>query len=200
MDLIFSIVQIIGILLTLLISAFNYVSNKKIEKTKIKETREIEDNKINANVKSKARIAWMQEVRNNTSFFLTAYSNYRICNREMQNTSTNDPDYSKKVKDKEISLNEFKNASSLLSLYFADKAKKSSNVIDVKKFDLKDESNIFYKKVYDDETNAGKHQYINILLEDVVKDAKSKEELVESIKEIISIYLKVEWDKVKNGE
>ena len=101
MDLIFSIVQIIGILLTLLISAFNYVSNKKIEKTKIKETREIEDNKINANVKSKARIAWMQEVRNNTSFFLTAYSNYRICNREMQNTSTNDPDYSKKVKDKE---------------------------------------------------------------------------------------------------
>lgn len=179
-------IQFITLIMTIILLIVNIIYTHK----NLKQTKELENKKIAADIKAKSRIKWLQEVRSHTSNMISKHTKYLKAFKLCQN---HDSDENERLKSE--SYMDFVESIDFLRLYFVhtDKPKK----IDIK--DLNDENSELYISIFKD-TNEDKHAYIGPLLNELKKQAEQKSKYIEIIIQSIGKYLKIEWDKAKNAE
>lgn len=150
------------------------------------------DRKNEVDVKIKSRIAWIQEVRHKTADVLAAYYEYKLFHNKLSNNSSHDL----KLDELKAKL-KFLKSVELLSLYFADDSKVPNNL------NLQDKNSEGYQLLLTPKkgrhTNKGKHPYIIKLLDSLKDNTLTKDDDIQKLKQIISQYLKIEWDRAKNS-
>lgn len=136
----------------------------------------ITNNRNKKNIRMQARIDWIENVRKQTANTLSSY------HKLMKFRTGNEH--------KGLLWN-FQKDLELLSLYFAD-----DKDIDNKANQVLDKWTRFWWH-----NNKGKHKDLNLLIETISgkQESVSKDEISE-LKSQISTYLKIEWDRAKNGK
>lgn len=140
-------------------------------------------------IKMNAIINWIQAVRNQTAELLTNYNSYNSAFKERKGLRKTQNDYQKKYEELSTKIKsleiEYIHSASLLALYFSDKNNEGTNYDEIILSNTK--------------SNKNKHAEIQKLLEKTRVQLDQKEDDIRKLTKYISIYLKVEWDKTKNG-
>lgn len=170
-----------------LTGVFFSVLGYKNTKQTLKQQKEITERTISANLKAKARIDWIQKVREASSSFLSSVlklkglTNERIGSINSQTSRTLD--------DKIINeLNQFQEKRLLLKLYFGTNTENNKVVDDIEKINT-----IVSKFIKSQQTGTLDQNNYESFMKDI-------DENVETFNEAIRKYLKFEWDRAKKGE
>lgn len=157
---------------------------------------------IDADLKATARIQWIQEVRKYSALVITGLS------ASIENPLIHNPQ----------GLMELKKNAELLMLYFSSKSSEQANesiaiVSSIPRDEKSPDIMLLNKQMkdilYNQESNKGKNEYIKEYIKKLVKyftkmETGTPPEIlyneIEYFREVVSIYLKIEWDKAKEGE
>jgi len=189
------IVAIISAITTVSAAVFTGIMAKKIENKNLAFQSELQNaeliqreklgkQQIDANLKAQARIQWIQEVRKQTLEVIKW-------------------EYAKMKGGYQL-----KKALDMLSLYFvnnpldgSEEAENSSPEDIIKKIKKLEESNS------ENDKNKGKNYLIDLYLQKIKKEVQDKggkydelEKHLTDLQMVISVYLKHEWDKAKEGK
>lgn len=171
------------------------------------------------NIKMQARIDWIQEVRKQTAEFITGIVNITVgknkvnliryyqeegCEKGTSEYNLYNHEVIKIHGEMEDRSVNFWNKGQILSLYFAD----IENINENLNYKNYDDRLTFLKNV---NSNKNKNFYIVEFIRDILKNFESDrkgedvvtplpEDYLEDFREIISIYLKIEWDIAKKGK
>lgn len=192
-------------------------------------TNTVEKMKIRADIKAKSRIKWIQEVRELTSELLTSYNNFIVLDDQyflMGRDISKDPYYNYELSkiNSEIMTTSYK-----LMLYFSPSKKIKGGKLNLKdelSFGDEKKGEEISKKnsqvlgfLYNTKNNSQKNAllcgFIKQLSEctiyssyffefdtdsDVLNNRKIIKDYFFELQNIISIYLKIEWDIAKKGK
>lgn len=170
---------------------------KSINDTNNSFQEKITNHQISANIKAQSRINWIQDVRIATTNLIISYFEY------WSNDNT------------QKDLNKVHERTILLSLYFGDKRNEYGISIASESFFKADklENDRLMKLLKKDSDNDGKNAIIVDLIKSLYSALESTlpsktESIVQKnienyliqLQEVISLYLKIEWDRAKNND
>lgn len=193
-----------GAISSLLFSFLSYRNSKKA----LKQQKELEQKKIDANLKASARLKWIEQVREIVSQYLSELSKLSVSTRNLikvssllqaKNDGLNPPFY-----EEELNMNFEENVADIIKLqnsvneysekillYFSDKD-------DHKK--IEEMVSLVPNKLGDFLTftnNNINHNFKIAMLLDFEKELNKN---VQDIRKVFRDYLKKEWDKAKQGK
>lgn len=160
---------------------------KKMSNDNNKIQKELHQSKIDADLKATARIDWIQKVREASSSFLS--SALKLKGLTNERVGERNPLQARKLDDKIIDeLNFFQEKRLILMLYFGTNTQNNKIVDDI------EDINACLSIFIEDQQTGGLSQ---VSYEYYMEEIKNR---VEAFNESMRKYLKIEWDRAKNGE
>lgn len=161
----------------------------------------MQKSRIDADLRAKARIDWIQKVREASSSFLSTVLKLTGLINELEHIQGINSSEQKKVEDKIIDeLNKFQEKRLLLKLYFGSNAENNKVVDDIEEINSYLSSLIEFQQSQRAQRAQQSQQDKKLANEKYLYYMNETKYIVEVFNETMRKYLKIEWDRAKNGE
>lgn len=180
----------------------SYITNERITKKSLDVQKELAKENINANLVAKARIEWIQNVRKDSSKLISALYNFTSHSYSVSvfMNSTGSSIREQKVNENidkidiyQLTISEY---TEKLKLYFPiqDSDGKNKNVVET----ILEANKAVLKKR--DSNQSFRNFDFSLLTEDPERYVIESEKSINKLSNVISSYLKEEWNKSKTGK